>query len=61
MFFSLFIINLLGKWSRNKKTDGLDKISEYYELSKNNMARYIPSQVMFQQQDIFLLTNFLFN
>ena len=25
------------------------------------MARYMSSQVMFQEQDLFLLTNFLFN
>ena len=51
-----FFVHHKPSWDmEHKQTDWSwsDKSSKQHEISKNNIARYISSQVMFQQQDLF--------
>ena len=58
MFF-FFVYHSLGYGiEMNRHWFWLDKSSKKHELSKNNMAKYISSQVMFQQQDLSLWGNY---
>ena len=47
----LLIIQWDGEWNRNTQVDccRIDKSSKQHEFSKNITARYISTQVMFQQ------------
>ena len=63
MFFLCFSYTWLGyEIEINRQIDfGQIKVrSKQHELSKNNMARYISSQVKFQQQDLFYQPTFRF-
>ena len=58
MFF-FFVYHSLGyRIEMNRHWFWLDKSSKKHELSKNNMAKYISSQEMFQQQDLSLWGNY---